>query len=291
MEPTPLPADDPRAAARARFAALIGGPDDEPPLAETALVIALEEYPDLEVRAYLARLHAFTSVLADRVAQAAAERPEGFLPVAERIAILNQYVFGELGFRGNREAYYDPRNSLLNEVIDRRLGIPLTLSVVYMELARGAGLRLAGVGFPGHFLVKTQAVHPPRLLDPFAGGLEVGPAEVEERLRGHDTPAAEALRRVDNRFIVRRLLTNLKMVYLRQADPERAWRAAGRVLLLAPDAPAELIEYGALCGRVGRYAEGVAALERGVAPLPPGPERAAAEAELAQQRHWLSRLN
>jgi regulator of sirC expression with transglutaminase-like and TPR domain len=291
MDPSPPTPDDPRAAARARFAALIGGPDDDPPLAETALVIALEEYPDLEVRAYLARLHAFTSVLADRVRQAAAGRPQGLLTAAERIAILNQYVFGELGFRGNREAYYDPRNSLLNDVIDRRLGIPLTLALVYMELARGAGLRLAGVGFPGHFLVKTQAVHPPRLLDPFAGGVELGPAEIEERLRGHDTPAAEALRRVDNRAILRRLLTNLKMVYLRQADPERAWHAAARLLLLAPAAPADLLEYGVLCGRIGRYAEGVAALERGIGSLAAGPERAAAEAELAQQRHWLSRLN
>jgi regulator of sirC expression with transglutaminase-like and TPR domain len=249
MDPTPYPPDDPRGAARARFIALIGGADADPPLAETALVIALEEYPALQVRVYLARLHAFSAVVADRMRQATAERPEGFLTAADRIAILNRYVFDELGFRGDREACYDPRSSFLNDVIDRRLGIPLTLSVVYMELARGAGLRLAGVAFPGHFLVKTQAVHPARLL------------------------------------------IDLKLVYLRQDDPERAWHAAERRRLLAPDEPSELLECGILCGRLGRYTQGAAALTRYLETVPEGRERTQAETELARQRHWLSRLN
>jgi regulator of sirC expression with transglutaminase-like and TPR domain len=291
MDPTPYPPDDPRGAARARFIALIGGADADPPLAETALVIALEEYPALQVRVYLARLHAFSAVVADRMRQATAERPEGFLTAADRIAILNRYVFDELGFRGDREACYDPRSSFLNDVIDRRLGIPLTLSVVYMELARGAGLRLAGVAFPGHFLVKTQAVHPARLLDPFNGGVEVGPAEVEERLRGQATGAAEALSRVGSRAILRRLLTDLKLVYLRQDDPERAWRAAERRRLLTPDEPSDLLECGILCGRLGRYTQGAAALTRYLETVPEGRERTQAETELARQRHWLSRLN
>jgi regulator of sirC expression with transglutaminase-like and TPR domain len=291
MDAKPYPPGDPRALARARFAALVGDAAADPPLAETALVVALEEYPGLQVRAYLARLHAFTSVVADRVRQAAAERPQGVLTTADRIAILNRYVFGELGFRGDREAYYDPRNSFLNDVIDRRRGIPLTLSLVYMELARGAGLRLAGVGFPGHFLVRTQAAHPPRLLDPWDGGAEVGPDEVAERLRGQGVDAAEALRAVDGRAMLRRLLTNLRVVYLRQDDPERALRAAERLLLLAPDAPAELLEYAAVCGRLGRYVEGIAALERCLERAADAGERAAAESELERQRHWLSRLN
>lgn len=291
MHPTPYPVGDPRAAARDRFAALVGDPMAEPPLAESALVIAREEYPDLPVRTYLARLHAFSSVVADRVRRAAAARPGGLLPAPGRLRLLNEYAFGDLGFRGNRDAYYDPRNSFLNEVIDRRLGIPLTLSLVYMELARGAGLRLAGVGFPGHFLVKTQGVRPPRLLDPFDGGKEVGAEEVRERLRGHEEEAAGALRPMGNRAILRRLLGNLRLVYLRERDPERALRAAERMLLLAPDAPGEVLEYAMLCGRLERYAEGVAALIRYLEMVPHGRGRARAAAELARQREWLARRN
>jgi regulator of sirC expression with transglutaminase-like and TPR domain len=293
MEPDAIEAEDPRARARAQFAELVGG-DAQPPLVEAALAIALEEYPDLPVRNYLARLHAFTSVLADRVRHAADAHPGTPVSVAERIEILNRYVFDELGFRGNRDEFYDPRNSFLNDVLDRRLGIPITLSVVYMELAKGAGLRLAGVGFPGHFLVKTQGVYPARVLDPFNGGAELDRTSLMERLREsgqEQAQALNALRAVDNRSIVTRMLLNLKEVYLRGGEDARALGVVERLLLLLPQAGEEWAIRGALCGRVGRYDQGIEALEHALTLLTEAADRERVEAELRRLRYWKSRLN
>jgi len=294
MDTASFPPDAAQDRARSRFAELIGDPDSQPPLVETALVIALEEYPEMSVRNYLARLHAFTSVVADRVRDAALGHPDGEVPVDERLGILNHYVFADLGFRGNREAYYDPRNSFLNEVIDRRLGIPITLSLIYMELAKGAGLRLAGVGFPGHFLVKTQGVRPARMIDPFNGGVELGPGEMEtllRELRVRGLEVLEALRALDNRSIVRRLLWNLKEIYLREGDVARALRVVERLLLVSPDEPRELFERGLLCGQLGRYREGIEALERYLGAAPEGADRETAEKQLARLRFWRSKIN
>jgi len=294
MEAFPTPPADARAQARGRFAELVGEADDQPPLIETALVVALEECPDLALRKYLACLHAYCSVVSDRVREAQAASPDQPLSCAERIRILNQYVFGDLGFHGGPEAFRDPKSSLLNEVIDRRVGIPLTLSLVYMELAKGANLRLIGVGFPGHFLVKTQGETPVRLLDPFRGGAELDTDDLEELLRevgATGTDLILALRAVDNRTILRRLLGNLRQVYLLRNETERALAAVERLLLLDPDSPQELYERGLLCGRLGRYPEATAALER-LAEVAPESELAErVEAHLVRFRYWQSRLN
>jgi len=292
MEAFPTPPADTRAQARGRFAELVGEAK-QPPLIEAALVIALEECPDLAVRKYLACLHAYRSVVADRIrdAQAAASDRLSF---ADRLRILNRYVFGDLGFHGGPEAYRDPRSSLLNEVIDRRVGLPLTLSLVYMELAKGADLSLIGVGFPGHFLVKTQGETPVHLLDPFRGGVELDVDDLEQLLREAGAPSADlvqSLRAVDNRTILRRLLANLRQVYLVRNETERALAAVERLLLLDPDAPQELYECGLLCGRLGRYPEAIAALER-LAEVAPESELAErVGAHLVRFRYWSSRLN
>jgi len=292
MEAFPTPPADTRAQARGRFAELVGEAK-QPPLIEAALVIALEECPDLAMRKYLACLHAYRSVVADRIrdAQAAASDRLSF---ADRLRILNRYVFGDLGFHGGPEAYRDPRSSLLNEVIDRRVGLPLTLSLVYMELAKGADLSLIGVGFPGHFLVKTQGETPVHLLDPFRGGVELDVDDLEQLLREAGAPSADlvqSLRAVDNRTILRRLLANLRQVYLVRNETERALAAVERLLLLDPDAPQELYECGLLCGRLGRYPEAIAALER-LAEVAPESELAErVEAHLVRFRYWSSRLN
>jgi len=289
MEAFAKPTPDPRAVARERFAGLVGARHDQPPLVETALVIALEECPDLPVRKYLAALYAYSSVVADRVREAGPE-----LSIPDRIRILNGYVFDELGFHGGPDAYHDPRSSLLNEVIDRRVGIPITLSVVYIELAKGAGLQLLGVGFPGHFLVKTQGTSPVRLLDPMNKGAEIDDAGLEHLIRETGTQGVDvisALRAVDNRAIVRRLLVNLKNVYLRQGETERALAAVERLILLDPDAPQELFERGLLCGRLGRYAEAMETLDRLVEVAPKSEFAERVEAHLTRFRYWRSRLN
>ena len=138
--------------ARARFKALIERP--VVPLDEAALAIAAEEYPGLDAAAYLARLDALGALVRQR-----ASEPQR---AAGRLRALCDVLFAELGFRGNEEAYYDPRNSFLNEVLERRLGIPISLSVLLIEVGRRVGVPLHGVGLPRHFMVKLEPQGAPR---------------------------------------------------------------------------------------------------------------------------------
>ena len=134
-----------------------------PPLDEAALAIAAEEYPDLDAGAYLAEL--------DRLGALVRRQAPMPLRAATTLRAVREVLFEDERFRGNEKAYYDPRNSYLNQVLDRRLGIPITLSLVFMEVARRAGLDLAGVGFPGHFLVKlSPELGPEVFIDPYNGG-------------------------------------------------------------------------------------------------------------------------
>src|SRR4029079_14604952 len=143
---------------------------DETGLAEGALLIAAEEYDNLDVGDYLRRVDAMGTTLR--------QRPREDISTSDALVALNRYVFEELGFSGNADDYYDPRNSYLNDVIDRKLGIPITLSVVYMEVGRRVGLPLEGVSFPGHFLVRVQVRGGVLVLDPFAGGLPQSEADL-----------------------------------------------------------------------------------------------------------------
>ena len=126
---------------RDRFAEIARAPDARIDLAEAALIVAAEEYPDLDVRAYQGRL--------DDLARAAGERLRAAPGGSGEVALLNHFLFVDEGFAGNRDEYYDPKNSFLNDVIDRRRGIPITLSIVYMEVARRVGIEIRGVGFRG----------------------------------------------------------------------------------------------------------------------------------------------
>jgi hypothetical protein len=145
---------------RDAFAEGLRRPDDRIDLARSALLIAAEEYPGLDVARYLTRL--------DELAREVAPRLCGARTASERVAVLNRFLFAEHGFAGNREHYEDPRNSFLNDVLDRCAGIPITLSLVYIEVARRAGIAADGVGFPGHFLVKHVG-RPDRGRRPFRG--------------------------------------------------------------------------------------------------------------------------
>ena len=129
-----------------RFAELMARGEDEIDLARACLLIAQDAYPGLDVEGYLGEIERLAARLRGRLA------PEG--GAEERVAALNRFLFDELGYSGNADNYYDPRNSYLNEVLDRRTGIPLTLSVLYLEIGRRVGLALQGVSFPGHFLVR-----------------------------------------------------------------------------------------------------------------------------------------
>jgi len=257
-------------------------------------VVACEEYADLNPRPYLARLHAFGSVVAERLRAEWQGVPLHQVPAGERLEAVRSYLFGELGFRGNESEYYDPRNSFLNEVIDRRLGIPITLSLVFLEVASAAGLRMAGVGYPGRFLVRTRGTSPSIYLDPFAGGAEIPVDTLRSRLAEDGYSFGDivgVLRGASPRDVIRRLLSNLKSIYLKNGDFARAVGIAERLLLLNPEAAFELRDLGLAWGKLGHYGKGIDAYEGYLRADPQAEDRADVERDLADLRYWLSRLN
>jgi regulator of sirC expression with transglutaminase-like and TPR domain len=212
------------------FAALVAA-GERTELARAALAIARIGHPALDPAPSLHRL--------DGLAAAVRPRLVAGVPPASAAAEVAHHLFAELRFRGNRGDYYDPRNSYLNDVLERRTGIPITLSVVMIEVAARLGLRLDGVGFPGHFLVRVVGADPPVLLDPFFGGRPVDDAELLSRYRAlgardaaHVPP--EALERTSTPAILLRMLRNLLHVHLERKDRAHALHTADLVLVLSP---------------------------------------------------------
>jgi regulator of sirC expression with transglutaminase-like and TPR domain len=234
-------------AARGHFASLVTRP--EIPLAEAALAVAAEEYKGLDVARYVRALDALGARVARRLGES--RRPLTVL------AAMRKVLFDEEGFHGNEADYYDPRNSFLNEVLDRKLGIPITLSILYIEVAGRNGLGLQGVAFPGHFLVKLPAAGglPADLfIDPFNGGDVLGPDECTARFRaslhGRDFDP-RYLEAVPSPQILSRMLHNLKKIYVEKGDDVRALWAIDRLLLLAPGNLEERRDRGLLSARLG----------------------------------------
>jgi regulator of sirC expression with transglutaminase-like and TPR domain len=226
--------------ARKAFAALVALPDPAIDLAQAALLIAREEYPDLEVGRYLEVLDEMGATVRGRL-----RGGEGF---GSLIAHLNRLLFDDLGFRGNREEYFDPRNSFLNDVLDRRVGIPISLSAVYIEVGRRIGCPLAGVSFPGHFLVRYMGLDAPSeiLIDPFNRGRILTGEDCRGLLRalydGRVEFRPEFLKRAPTRAILERMLHNLKTIYRAQPDFHRALRVQHLLLCLHPERPEGLRE-------------------------------------------------
>jgi regulator of sirC expression with transglutaminase-like and TPR domain len=206
---------------RDRFRELLSGGDDDFNLAEAALLIAAEQHPSLNVHDSLARL--------DQMAREA----RVFLPVSgarlEAIEGLNRYLFDHFGLVGNQLEYYDPRNSFLNDVLERRMGIPITVSVVYLEIGWRIGLPLHGIGMPGHFLLGCQDRDETIVLDAFNRGRICTMddcAEMIGRIYGGALPFdAAMLRAVTRRDIIIRMLSNLRVIsgQQRQHDDSLRW--------------------------------------------------------------------
>jgi regulator of sirC expression with transglutaminase-like and TPR domain len=231
--------------ARARFEALLAEPVLR--LDEAALALASEEYPALDVRGCLDRLDALGEQVQRRLGALARS--------AQKLAALREVLIEDEGFRGNEKDYYDARNSYLNQVLDRRLGIPISLSILFMEVGRRAGLRLDGVGFPGHFLVKLSAdLGPEVFIDAYNSGDLLGADECVARFR-HLVQGREFDRRyleaVPPRQILARMLHNLKRIYVEQGDDIRAYWVIDRLLLLHPDAMDEVRDRGLVEARLG----------------------------------------
>jgi regulator of sirC expression with transglutaminase-like and TPR domain len=268
------------------FAREVSRPDADIDLARAALVIARSEYPALDIGAHVGRLDA----LADRalpVRQAA--DPLG------RLHRLREYLFEEQGFAGNVEDYYDPRNSYLNDVLDRRLGIPITLALVLIEVGSRLGLQMEGIGLPGHFVTGARVEGESVLLDPFNGGtILTGEACGDLVARAVGRPVeltAEQFVPVTKRQFLIRILNNLKGAYWRR----EAWRQVvgviDRLLVLTPEAGGEWRDRGVAWTSLGDLSRGLADWERYLTQFPNAGDHEKVRAHFRRAQQKLAQLN
>jgi regulator of sirC expression with transglutaminase-like and TPR domain len=236
------------ASLRDRFAAHVAA-GQRCDLAAAALEIATIAYPDLDPAPSLRRL--------DDLARDAGRRIGPEMSAADAAHELTRFLFEDCGFRGNQDDYYDPRNSFLNDVLDRRLGIPISLSVVMIEIGRRLGLRIEGVGFPGHFLVRIHTDHQPILLDPFHAGTPVDDTDLLARLRALSQSSRgggpdfahvpdEFLEAASPRGILGRMLRNLLRIWLEKNEQALALAAVDLLLVLTPHAADDIRTRGFL---------------------------------------------
>jgi regulator of sirC expression with transglutaminase-like and TPR domain len=257
--------------ARQRFYEEINQPDEQIDLAKAALYLAQEEYPDVNAEFYLNALEKMASEVTERL-------PAERYPL-RMIQTLNQYLFDELGFSGNTEDYYDPRNSYLNEVIDRRTGIPITLSLVYLSVAQRINFPMVGVGMPGHFLLRPAVEQMLVFIDPFHRGETMFAEDCQERLsQVYGEPVdfrPEFLEPVGSRYFLARMLSNLKAIYINKNDLIRTLAVVDRILLLFPTALSEQRDRGFIYYHLNRWTEARQDLTDYLEQMPNAPERAA----------------
>jgi regulator of sirC expression with transglutaminase-like and TPR domain len=227
-------------------------------LGRAALTLAAVDYPDLDIEGYLARI--------DQLAADARARLGSEADVYRTITVLNDVLFRQHGFHGNRENYFDPRNSFLNEVLDRRTGIPISLSVLYMEVAQKISLPLQGVGFPGHFLVKYTGVNEEIVIDPFNQGEIRSRKHLRTMLsrlyRGKISLDPDFLAAISKKQILRRILNNLELIYLRENDLTKGLSIVERLLVLDPDSAADIRDRGIIYLRLECFKQALEDLQR-----------------------------
>jgi regulator of sirC expression with transglutaminase-like and TPR domain len=252
--------------ARQSFSEIAVLDEDALSLDHAALVMALEEYPDLDIQEYLRKMDTF------------AARADVLIGV-DRAPIniikgINEVLFVQEGLRGNSEDYYDPRNSYLNEVLDRRLGNPIALSVIYMEVAKRIDFPIKGIGFPGHFLVKHAANDRDIIIDAFDLGRILTLNDCQELLdkihKGSVEMHVSLLQPMEKRTILTRMLYNLKGIYTQKEQYFKALSVIDNILMLNPWTPSELRDRGLLYMQTSLFAKALADLEsyltRAVAP-------------------------
>jgi regulator of sirC expression with transglutaminase-like and TPR domain len=271
------------AEARDAFARLLQTPEAELDLAEAALLIAAEEYPELRPGPYLDRIARMGIELKQRIRTEI--EPER---VVERA---NLYFFEEQHFKGNREEYYDPRNSFLNDVLDRRVGIPISLAVVYIAVGERAGLPVRGVGMPGHFLVKYAPASGEIFIDAFNGRTLTRDdcAKMLEEMYGGTVEMRPALLEPSTkRQILARILNNLKSLYLSRGDLNRALAASDRIMLADPHLTSEWRDRGLILFQMRKDALALKDFSRYLA-IRPEPDDAGRIKQLRGE--LISRLN
>lgn len=220
-------------------------------LDEVALLIGEWDSPGLDVDKYRLRLDQIAATVEKAIETAIGTQPNSSV---DRALVISDVLFARMGFRGNAEDYYDPRNSFLGQVLERRLGIPITLSVLFLEIARRVGVIAQGVNFPGHFLVRVAVEDSWRFLDPFTAGRLLTTADLEALLRQSAGPGASLepslLSAATKRQIVSRLLVNLAGIYGKHGDLPRSLAVLERLSILDPENPRLLRELTSLRDRV-----------------------------------------
>ncbi|MEM9542838.1 MAG: transglutaminase-like domain-containing protein [Cyanobacteria bacterium P01_E01_bin.42] len=267
-------------ALRQQFQREIGQAESQIDLAKAALYIACEEYADLDPEEYLNAL--------DIMAQEVKKRlPETAYPL-KTIQIFNHYFYEELQFQGDRENYYDPRNSFLNKVLDRRRGIPITLSLVYLEIAKRIDFPMVGINMPGHFLIRPDFDDAGIFVDVFNNGEILFEQDCETLLEQiYNQPVKlepHFFAPVTKKRFLARMLTNLKLIYLNRQKLKQAVTAVERILLLFPDTLAEIRDRGLLYYRLNLWSQAKSDLEFYVNNAPP-------TLETRQIRQLLERLD
>jgi regulator of sirC expression with transglutaminase-like and TPR domain len=271
------------ALARQRFRQIAELPDPLLDLVEASLVIALEEDPALDLDRYLTRVSEWSGAVRERL--------EGSRDIERIVESINRLLFDEEGFRGEDEDYYDPRSALLNEMLDRHSGLPMTLSILYIEICRRVGMDVAGVSLPGRFLVKFSGVFGQIVVDPFDGGRVLTTIELQKlldtvygggvRLREHH------LRSFTPKQILARELAHLKSAYLAQRDLPRAAASIDRLLILDENDPYELRDRAAVAVQMHAYREAIECFERYLAIKPHGDDHGRVREQIAYLRAWL----
>jgi regulator of sirC expression with transglutaminase-like and TPR domain len=272
---------------RADFVRMMDRPDEALELARVALLVAAESDLEVDIDGELRQLEGWAEELKRRVT------PD--LNNLQKLARLRSFVFDELGFRGDRRDYYSPSNSLLHQVMKRRRGIPLTLSIVFMELGWRIGIPFEGVAFPGHFLVRLAGEPHDLLLDPYKRGMMVHEEDCRQMLRETTggrlsfDPALTAS--VGKRDMVARLLHNLKGAYLRSGDDAKALAAVERLLVLRPDDAEEVRDRGLLLFRMQKYGRALDSLTAYLQAAAGASDRETIEGHIKTLRSLLANLN
>ena len=266
------------------FASLVAD-DASLPVLEAAAAVAQHEYPQLDTQEVLARI--------DELAERLRRRVPADAPALQRLRLLNTYFFHELGFSGNVNDYHDARNSYLSQVLDTRRGIPITLALLYIELATQAGLSAAGVSFPGHFLVKLRMPRGDVIIDPFSGQ-SLSREQLDERLAPYrqlrglvgdfEAPLGLFLQPAPARAVVARLLRNLKEIFRSGSDWPRLLAIQERLLILLPDEPEELRDRGLVQAELGRLDLAADDVDAYLAGRPEAPDAAALRRRVAAWR-------
>lgn len=270
------------------YFALLVAEDERLPVFEAAIAVAQDEYPALDAQAVLADV--------DRLAARLRARLPADAPALHRLRALNRYFFGELGFGGNVNDYCDRRNSYLNDVLVLRRGVPITLALLYIELATQVGLTARGVAFPGHYLVKLRMPRGEVVIDPFSGR-SLSREDLDERLAPYrqrqglvgefETPLGLFLQAAPPRDTLARLLRNLKEIHLTAQDWPRALAVAQRLVILLPAVPDERRDRGLVWAELGRPGDAAADLQAYLDARPDADDASAVRERL----HALRRLD